>query len=274
MARDMSRALAPILSFTAEDVWRHLPASSDKTESIFLSGFPNIEKSWEDPGLAERWNSVREVRRKTTKVLESLDGIIIPGGFGKRGIEGKILSIRHARKTGIPFLGLCLGMQLMVIEYARDACGMEGANSEEFDSATKYPVIAILPEQLNIVEKGATMRLGAYPCLLKEKTKAWECYARKTEISERHRHRYEVNPKFTELLEQGGLVFSGRSPRNNIVEMSEWKEGFGIGTQAHPELKSRFEAPAPLFVGLIKAAMDRKKKMRGNGKGKNQEEKK
>lgn len=207
-----------------------------------------------------------DIEKDGTKVLESLDAIVIPGGFGKRGIEGKILSIRHARKTGIPFLGLCLGMQLMVIEYARDACGMEGANSEEFDSATPYPVIAILPEQLNIIEKGATMRLGAYPCLLKEKTRAWECYGRRNEISERHRHRYEVNPKFTEALENGGLVFSGRSPRNNIVEMSEWKEGFGIGTQAHPELKSRLESPAPLFVGLLKAAIDRKKKLRGNGK--------
>ncbi len=213
-----------------------------------------------------------DIEKEGTKILESLDGIIVPGGFGKRGIEGKILSIRHARKNGIPYLGLCLGMQLMVAEYARDVCGMEGANSEEFDSGTAYPVIAILPEQLNIIEKGATMRLGAYPCLLKEKTKAWECYGRRAEISERHRHRYEVNPKFTEALENGGLIFSGRSPRNNIVEMSEWKEGFGIGTQAHPELKSRLEAPAPLFVGFIKAAIDRKKKMRGNGKKK--EEKK
>ncbi|MEM4272379.1 MAG: CTP synthase (glutamine hydrolyzing) [Candidatus Bilamarchaeaceae archaeon] len=209
-----------------------------------------------------------DIEKEGTKILESLDGIIVPGGFGKRGIEGKILSIRYARKSGTPFLGLCLGMQLMVVEYARDACGMEGANSEEFDPSTPYPVIAILPEQLNIIEKGATMRLGSYPCLLKEKTKAWECYGRRSEISERHRHRYEVNPKFTELLEQGGLVFSGRSPKNNIVEMAEWKDGFGIGTQAHPELKSRLESPAPLFVGFIKAAVEKKKQMRGNGKKK------
>ena len=203
-----------------------------------------------------------DIEKEGAKALAGLDAIVVPGGFGKRGIEGKILAIRHARKTGIPFLGLCLGMQLMVIEYARDACGMEGANSEEFDSSSKYPVIAILPEQLNIIEKGATMRLGAYPCLLKEKTKAWECYGKKPEISERHRHRYEVNPNFTDALERGGLVFSGRSPKNNIVEMAEWKEGFGIGTQAHPELKSRLEDPAPLFVGLIKAALEKKKSKR------------
>ena len=149
-------------------------------------------------------------------------------------------------------------MQMMVVEYARNVCGLKGANSAEFEKDTPHPVIALLPEQMSIIEKGATMRLGAYPCILKEGTKAFGLYGAK-EISERHRHRYEVNPDYVPKLESGGLVVSGVSPKNKIVEVCEWKEGFGIGTQAHPELKSRLEAPAPLFVGLLKAALKRKK---------------
>lgn len=202
-----------------------------------------------------------DIEKKGTKALQNLDAIIVPGGFGKRGIEGKIAAIRYARKNNVPFLGLCLGMQMMVIEYARDACGMEGANSDEIDKSTKYPVIALLPEQMRIEEKGGTMRLGSYPCILDPTTRSYSLYKKKL-IHERHRHRYEVNPKFVEQLEQGGLVISGRSPKKGIVEMAEWKEGFGIGTQAHPELKSRLEDPAPLFVGLIKAAVERKKTKR------------
>ena len=202
-----------------------------------------------------------DIEKKGAKILQNLDAIIVPGGFGKRGIEGKIAAIRYARKNKIPFLGLCLGMQMMVIEYARDVCGMEAANSEEIDKSTQYPVIALLPEQMRIEEKGGTMRLGAYPCILDPSSKSFALYKKKL-IHERHRHRYEVNPKFVEQLEQGGLIISGRSPKKGIVEMSEWKEGFGIGTQAHPELKSRLEDPAPLFVGLIKAAIENKKKRR------------
>lgn len=199
-----------------------------------------------------------DIEKKGTRLLNSLDAIIVPGGFGKRGIEGKILAVRYARKNKVPFLGLCLGMQMMVIEYARDVCGLEGANSEEIDKSTSYPVIALLPEQMRIEEKGGTMRLGSYPCALDPASKSYQLYKKKL-IHERHRHRYEVNPAFVEQLEQSGLVISGRSPKKGIVEMAEWKEGFGIGTQAHPELKSRLEDPAPLFVGLIKAAAEYKK---------------
>lgn len=207
-----------------------------------------------------------DIEKKGPSVLGGLDAIIVPGGFGKRGIEGKIAAIRHARKNGIPFLGLCLGMQMMVIEYARDVCGMEGANSEEIDKSTPYPVIALLPEQMRIEEKGGTMRLGSYPCALKPDTKAALLYKKRL-IHERHRHRYEVNPAFVPQLEQGGLVISGTSPQKGIVEMAEWKSGFGIGTQAHPELKSRLESPAPLFVGLVKAALERGKGKKGRRRG-------
>jgi len=200
-----------------------------------------------------------DIEEKGAKELEKYDAIIVPGGFGKRGTEGKIKAIQYCRENGVPYLGLCLGMQLMVVEYARNVCGLKGANSTEMEKETPHPVIDILPEQVSIIEKGATMRLGAYPCILKEGTKAFELYGEKN-ISERHRHRYEVNPNYSGKLEEGGLVISGTSPKNNIVEMCEWKEGFGIGTQAHPELKSRLEAPAPLFVGLLKSALKRKKK--------------
>jgi len=199
-----------------------------------------------------------DIEKKGSKILSNLDAIIVPGGFGKRGTEGKIEAIRYARKNKIPFLGLCLGMQLMVIEYARDVCGLEGANSQEIDKTTPYPVIALLPEQMRIEEKGGTMRLGSYPCVLDPETKSFNLYKKKL-IHERHRHRYEVNPQFVDQLKEGGLLISGTSPKKGIVEMAEWKDGFGIGTQAHPELKSRLEVPAPLFMGLIKAAVDKKK---------------
>ena len=199
-----------------------------------------------------------DIEKKGPKLLQNLDAIIVPGGFGKRGTEGKIEAIRYARKNKIPFLGLCLGMQLMVIEYARDVCGLEGANSEEMDKTTPYPVIALLPEQMRIEEKGGTMRLGSYPCILTPDTKSANLYKKKL-IHERHRHRYEVNPQFVDQLKEGGILISGVSPKKGIVEMTEWSDGFGIGTQAHPELKSRLEEPSPLFMGLIKAAIEKKK---------------
>ena len=198
-----------------------------------------------------------DIEKKGVEILGKFDAVVVPGGFGKRGIEGKIDAIRYCREHGIPLLGLCLGMQLMVIEWARSMCGMEGANSTEFNKDTLYPVIDILPEQKSITEKGATMRLGAYPCRLKKGTKAHAAYG-KEDISERHRHRYEVNPDFVKKLEEGGLVVSGVYPKKDIVEMAEWPGSFGIATQAHPELKSRLEEPAPLFVALLKAALEKK----------------
>ncbi len=190
--------------------------------------------------------------------LKDYDGILVPGGFGSRGIEGKITAIKYAREHQIPYFGICLGMQMMVVEYARNVCGLKGANSTEFDEATKSPVIDLLPEQRAIKDKGATMRLGAWKCELAKGTRAFEAYGEQN-IEERHRHRYEVNNDYLETLEKSGLVISGKS--GHIVEMVEWKEpqGFGIGLQAHPEYKSRLEEPAPLFVAFIKAALEKKK---------------
>jgi len=194
---------------------------------------------------------------KDISILDGIDGVVVPGGFGARGTEGKIEVIRLAREGNIPFLGLCLGLQLAVIEFARNVCGLEGANSTEIDPNTPYPVIDILPEQRGITEKGGTMRLGAYPAVLKEGTLTRALYG-SAEVSERHRHRYEVNPRFHKILRDKGMVFSGCSPDGKLVEFSELpNHKFFIATQSHPELKSRMEAPAPLFYGFVKACMDR-----------------
>jgi CTP synthase len=191
------------------------------------------------------------------ELLAGCDGIIVPGGFGSRGTEGKIACIKHCRENGVPFIGLCYGLQMAVVEWARNKGKMDGANSTEIDPATKYPVIDFLPEQRGIKEKGATMRLGAWECKLKKGTKSFAAYGKET-IFERHRHRYEVNNDYREKLEQSGLVISGTSPDGNIVEMIEWPEGFGVATQAHPELKSRLEKPSPLFVAFVEACIKKK----------------
>jgi CTP synthase len=194
------------------------------------------------------------------EVLGKYDAIIVPGGFGKRGVEGKISAIKYAREHGVPYLGLCLGLQMMTVEYARSLAGMPEANSTEFAESCAHPVIDILPEQKQITKKGATMRLGAYEMHLRKGTVGIEAYGTE-KISERHRHRYEVNPDCVKKLVDAGLVVSGVHPKNEITEMVEWKgPGFGIATQAHPELKSRLENPAPLFVALLKAAMQKAKK--------------
>mgnify|MGYP001299860212 CR=1 FL=1 len=192
--------------------------------------------------------------------LDGFDGIIVPGGFGNRGIEGKITTIKYARENKIPFLGICLGMQMAVVEYARDILGLKDANSAEFDEKSKNQVIHIMEEQKGIDKKGGTMRLGAYPCIIKEGTLAQEVYG-KTEISERHRHRFEYNNDYKERLEKAGLICSGTSPDGKlveIVELSQKEHPYFIAGQFHPELKSRPNKPAPLFVGLVKAAKERK----------------
>ena len=192
--------------------------------------------------------------------LDRFDGIIVPGGFGNRGIEGKITTIKYARENQIPFLGICLGMQMAVVEYARDILGLKDANSAEFDEKSKNQVIHIMEEQKGIDKKGGTMRLGAYPCIIKEGTLAQEVYG-KTEISERHRHRFEYNNDYKERLEKAGLICSGTSPDGKlveIVELSQKEHPYFIAGQFHPELKSRPNKPAPLFVGLVKAAKERK----------------
>jgi len=188
------------------------------------------------------------------EIFDDVNGILVPGGFGKRGIEGKIRAIGFARRYKIPFLGLCLGLQLAVVEFARTVCGLKKANSTEFDLNTPYPVIDILDSQKEISRLGGTMRLGSYPCKLAAGTLAHSLY-QKEEISERHRHRYEVNPNFHGILKKNGLIISGLSPDGKLVEIIELKEHpFFIATQFHPEFKSRPTNPHPLFSGFIKAA--------------------
>jgi CTP synthase len=194
------------------------------------------------------------------EALRGVNGLIVPGGFGKRGVEGKISAIKYARENGIPFLGLCLGMQLAVVEFARDVCSLASANSTEFDTSTANPVIDFIPEQVDIVRDskyGGTMRLGTYPALLKKDSiisGAYKC----NDIEERHRHRYEVNPEYIECLEKNGLTFSGKSPNGRLMEFVELKgHPFFVATQAHPEFKSRPLRPSPLFLGLIKACVEK-----------------
>ncbi|MHA2296284.1 MAG: CTP synthase [Candidatus Hodarchaeales archaeon] len=194
-------------------------------------------------------------------VLAKYDGVLIPGGFGSRGAEGKILSAQYCIKNKIPYLGICYGMQLGMVAFAR-LIGMNGSNTTEVDPDTSYPVIAILEEQKNINQKGGTMRLGGYPARLKRGTIVAELYGQE-DVIERHRHRYEVNPDFIEQLEEGGLIISGISPDKSLVEFVELpytEHPYWVGTQAHPEFKSRLNKPAPLYLGLIKAALERNRK--------------
>jgi len=187
--------------------------------------------------------------------FENIDGILVPGGFGERGVEGKIRAIEYARTSGIPFFGICLGMQLAVIEFARNMCNIKGANSTEFDPDTPSPVIDFLPEQKNIVRKGGTMRLGAYRCTLSPDTNAMIAYERE-EISERHRHRYEFNDVFEKQLVECGLTVSGRNPESSLVEIVEIKDHpWFLGAQFHPEFKSKPMQPHPLFREFIRAGL-------------------
>ncbi len=195
--------------------------------------------------------------------LASLDAIIVPGGFGLSGIEGKITTIRYVRENHIPYLGLCLGMQLAVVEYARSVCGFTDANTKEVDKGTQHQVIDVIPEQATILREsryGATMRLGSYPALLKSGSIVQQLYG-KNKVHERHRHRYEVHPEYVETLEEHGLVFSGRSPDGVLMEFCELpNHDYFVATQAHPEFKSRPMKPSPLFHGLIQAALKKQKK--------------
>jgi CTP synthase len=187
--------------------------------------------------------------------LDGADGILVPGGFGQRGIEGMITAIQYAREHRIPYFGICLGMQLAVVEYARHVCGLEKANSSEFDEKTPYPVIDFLPEQRSVTEMGASMRLGAYACLLKNESFAFDAYEN-DEISERHRHRYELNNKFKDILVEKGLHITGMSPDGHLVEIVEIKDHpWFLGCQFHPEFKSRPTNPHPLFSKFIQAAL-------------------
>ena len=195
--------------------------------------------------------------------LESLDGVVLPGGFGERGVRGKIEAAQFTRERNVPCLGLCLGMQVMTIEYARNAIGLVGAHSSEFDSqdsTTPYPVIDLMDSQRDVTDLGGTMRLGAYVAVLNEGSQVSKIYGESV-VKERHRHRYEFNPRFRSKFEEAGLSCSGTSPDGSLVEFIELPgHPFWIGTQAHPELKSRPDRPAPLFVAFVKAALERAEK--------------
>jgi CTP synthase len=204
-------------------------------------------------------HSVDLEKGKGWEVVKEAAGIIVPGGFGSRGIEGKIQAAKYARENKVPYLGLCLGMQLMVVEFARDVLGWENANSTEFDRSTPYPVIDLMLEQRAITDMGGTMRLGLYPCVLQPGTKTAEAYAA-PQVEERHRHRFELNNAYREQLQKAGMVFSGISPDGKLVEIAEIKDHpYMLGSQFHPEFLSRPMRPHPLFVGLVKAAKEQSK---------------
>ena len=233
-------------------------------ESFIHAGIPNrvhVELAWVDAeGLEDR--DVGD--RRLEEVFAGCDGLLVPGGFGDRGIEGKIIAVRYARERGLPFLGICLGLQVAMIEIGRDLAGLPRANSSEFDPAAEHPVIDLMREQRDLKQMGATMRLGAWPCALQPGTLAASCYDA-PEISERHRHRYEVNNDYRARFEAAGVVFSGLSPDGRLVEMIELPgHPFFLGCQFHPELKSRPNRPHPLFHRFVAAAAARLRARNGD----------
>lgn len=215
-----------------------------------IASHANVHLKWVDSELVTEEN--------VAEYLSDVDGVLVPGGFGNRGIEGMITAIRYARENKIPFLGLCLGMQLTIVEYARNVLGYHDAHSIEMNPNTMHPVIALMPDQEDVEDIGGTLRLGSYPCILAEGSRSYELFGKK-EIHERHRHRYEVNNAFRKELQEKGMNIVGTSPDNHIVEMIEIAgHPFYVGTQAHPEFKSRPNHAHPLFRGFIQAAVDKK----------------
>ncbi len=229
-------------------------------EDSYISVIESVKHAGYKNGVGvniELIDSEQITSKNVNEKLKDVDAIIVPGGFGCRGTEGKIETIKYARENKIPFLGICLGMQMAVVEFARNVLKLMDANSIEFDEKTSNPVIHIMEEQKSIYKKGGTMRLGAYECKLKEDTIAYELYGKET-ISERHRHRYEYNNEYKERLEKAGLVCSGTSPDGSLVEIVEIQDHpYFVASQFHPEFKSRPNNPAPLFVGLIRVAQKR-----------------
>ena len=228
-----------------------------KLEDSYLSVVESIKHAAYENGVKADIKFIdceTVTNRNAKEKIQGIDGIIVPGGFGGRGIEEKIQTVKYARENNIPFLGICLGMQMAVVEFARDVLNIKDANSLEFDEKTKNPVIHIMESQKNITKKGGTMRLGAYPCILKKSSLASKLY-KTEEISERHRHRYEFNNEYRKIMEDNGMTISGTSPDGELVEIVEIKNHpYFIASQFHPELKSRPDKPHPLFVGLLKAA--------------------
>jgi len=220
-------------------------------EALMHGGIAN------DVHVALKYVDSQEVESQgAPALLGDVDAVLVPGGFGVRGTEGKVAAVRHARERKVPFFGICLGLQMAVVEFARDVLGLAGANSVEFDEKTPHPVISLLESQVQVLDKGGTMRLGAYGCVLKSGSLAARLYA-KDEISERHRHRYEVNNAYKSRLSDGGMVLSGHNPELNLVEMIELSDHpYFVGCQFHPEFKSKPFAPHPLFSGFIRAALE------------------
>jgi CTP synthase len=261
-------------------VWSHLVdtiKSSSETVTIALVGkytvlhdaYISVNEALKAAGwffnkkVAIKWIESEDVTEATANdLLKDVSGILVPGGFGSRGIAGMLIAIRYAREHKVPYLGLCLGLQTAIIEFARDVLGYPDADSTEFNPKSTHPVIALMPEQNGVINLGGTMRLGAYPCVLTEESKAYQLYGTK-QISERHRHRYEVNNDYRKELTDHGMVPCGFSPDGHIVEMIEIpSHPFFVATQAHPEFKSRPDRPHPLFRGLVEAALAYQKEHR------------
>ncbi len=241
------------------------------TESFVHAGIPNhvgVDLVWVDSGDLEK-SEVGE--RRMREIFHDIHGILIPGGFGDRGIEGKIAAVRFARQNKLPFFGICLGLQCAIIEIGRDLAGLEKAGSAEFDQGTPHPVIHLMEEQKKVSNLGGTMRLGSWPCHLKPDSRAYQAYG-ELEINERHRHRYEVNNTYRERFEEAGVVFSGTSPDGQLVEIMELPaHPFFLSVQFHPELKSRPRRPHPLFKAFVKAAAEHQEMMREEASDENPE---
>jgi CTP synthase len=244
--------------------------SVEKEITIAIAGkYTSLEDSYASINEALRHCSAKYSVKINVKFIETSDdecdlkgisGVIVPGGFGSRGVEGKIKVVEHCRKNKLPFLGICYGLQMAVIEFARNVCGLKNANTTEVEKNCSSPVVDILEEQRNISNKGGTMRLGSYPAKIRKDSLVFSLY-QNSEVEERHRHRYEVNPQYHEILEKNGLFLSGLSPDGKLVEFIELREHpFFVATQAHPEFKSSLLNPAPLFDGFIKAILDLEEK--------------
>lgn len=253
----VARALEPKHKVTVAIVGKYIElqdAYKSIYESLSHAGIANEAKV-----ELKKIDSEDIQKEGAEKLLSGVSGILVPGGFGYRGIEGKITAVKFARENKIPFFGLCLGMQCAVIEFGRNVCGLKGANSTEFKPDTKYPVISLLAEQEKVKDLGGTMRLGAYPCKIKAKSLASRAYG-KLMVSERHRHRYEFNNKYRKLYEKKGMVFSGVYPKKNLVEIVELKKHpFFLAVQFHPEFKSKPDRAHPLFREFIKSALNTNK---------------
>ena len=254
--------------------WKHLLenlSKIDKTIKIALVGkyvelqdaYLSVAESLRHAGYEAhadidiKWINSQDVTAQNVEdILGDVDGIVVPGGFGDRGIEGKILTLKYARENKVPVLGICLGMQLATVEFARNVVGLTGANSSELDEHTPHAIIDLMPDQKDVVDLGGTLRLGSFPCIIKEGTKAQELYGQ-DEIHERHRHRFEFNNAYKEQLEEKGMIFSGTSPDGRLVEMIELADHpYYMAVQFHPEFQSRPTRPHPLFSGLINATLE------------------